>query len=227
MWLDDLAPNTSWSSLWHGYIRCGCGGIRTFTDPCPVCGACLGDIEEETVALECGQEIKVRRAFAGGEGDYADYVYLQLMKREWEHSRRVSESEDVVPHTEQVAAGASVVLLFWTYFETRIERLLRDGLRAIPPRFLENALQRHSSISARLKDFYRIAFDSSYYADLELLGYTAVRDHLEYVRQRRNAFMHGNPHSIDDALVAAVVTMLKQDHEAWIAVYNHRVPTRP
>ena len=183
----------------------------------------MEDVDEETITLDDGQEITVRTGLAGGEGSYEDYVRLQLMKREWEHACSVSESEDVVPHTENVAAGASIVLLFWTYFETRIERLLRDGLRAIPPRFLENALQRNLSISARLKEFYKVAFDSTYFADLASLGYGEVGDHLKRVRERRNEFMHGDPHGIDESLVTAVVTMLKQDHEAWIAVYNHRV----
>ena len=226
MWLDDLSPDATWSSLWHGYIRCDCSGIRTFTDPCPACGTSLGDVVEQTMVLDDGREITTSQMFAGAEERYEDYVYLQLMKREWERVERDSELQHGVPHTENVSAGASLVLLFWTYFETRIERLLRDGLRSIPPRFLKDALKRHSSISARLKDFYKIAFDSTYHDDLIKLEYADVSHHLKEVHRRRNAFVHGDPHSIDDSLATAVVAMLKQDHEAWIAVYNLRVAVR-
>jgi hypothetical protein len=37
-----------------------------------------------------------------------------------------------------------------------------------------------------------------------------------------NAFAHGDPRAIDDALVVAVVDNLKREHEAWTAAFNHR-----
>ena len=74
------------------------------------------------------------------------------------------------------------MLLFWTYFETRIEHLLRDGLRHIPPRFLDDALKRYSFIGARLTKFYGIAFDSTYLADLKTLGYDDISEQLAGVQ---------------------------------------------
>ena len=85
MWVDDLPPGSSWTTLWSGYIRCGeCSGIRTFNDPCLACGADLPKDVEQTVGLEDGLVVSIPHAYAGAETRYEDYVYLQLMEREWE-----------------------------------------------------------------------------------------------------------------------------------------------
>ena len=224
MWVDDLLPGNSWTTLWSGYIRCGaCSGIRTFNDPCPACGADLPKDAKQTVKLDDGQEISIGPVYMGAETRYEDYVYLQLMEREWERMTRDSATQDRLPHAGQVPTGASLVLLFWTYFETRLEHLLRRGLQHVPPAFLEDALNRYSSVGARLDRFYKIAFGSTYHSDLDSLGYSDVRAHMARVQEQRNEFVHGSPQSIDDALVTSVVEMLKREHEAWIAVYNHRV----
>ena len=144
------------------------------------------------------------------------------MEREWKRTPRDPAADEESFFTRDTSTGASIVLLFWTYFETRIEHLLRDGLRHIPPRFLDDALKRHSFIGARLTKFYGVAFDSTYRADLRALGYGDVSEHLTNVQKRRNSFIHGTPQSIDDELVSAVVEMLKREHESWIAVYNLR-----
>ncbi len=226
MWVDDLPINSSWTSLWSGYIRCGnCSGIRTFVDPCPVCGADLPK-EEHILIVEDGQEISVPPVYMGAETRYEDYIYLQLMEREWQRMTRDSTLQNHLLFTAQVSTGATLVLLFWTYFETRLEYLLRSGLQHVPPTFLEDALSRYSSVGARLDRFYKIAFGSTYHSDLVCLGYSDISAHLSRVQERRNAFVHGSPQSIDDALATSVVEMLKLEHEAWIAVYNHRV-SRP
>ena len=150
-------------------------------------------------------------------------MYLQLMEREWERMTRDSASQNRLQHTGQVSTGASLVLLFWTYFETRLEHLLRGGLQHVPPAFLEDALNRYSSVGARLDRFYKIAFGSTYHSDLVSLGYSDVSAHLARIQKKRNEFVHGSPQSIDDSLATSVVEMLKQEHEAWIAAYNHRV----
>ena len=227
MWFEELPPDTSWTSLWSGYIRCGeCSGIRTFDDPCPACCANLSKDVEHNVRLDDGREISVRTAYVGAESRYEDYIYLQLLEREWERMIRDSARKNRMPFTDQVSIGAPLVLLFWTYFETRIDRLLRDSLQHIPSPFLKDALRRYSFIGARLTDFYKIAFDTTYHADLVSLGYSDVSEHLERIRDRRNEFVHGTPQSIDDALATSVVAMLKREHEAWIEVYNRRA-SRP
>ena len=160
----------------------------------------------------------------GAETRYEDYIYLQLMEREWQRMTRDSASQNRLLHTKQVSTGASLVLLFWTYFETRLEYLLRSGLQHVPPTFLEDSLNRYSSVGARLDRFYRIAFGSTYHSDLVCLGYSDVSAHLARVQERRNAFVHGSPQSIDDALAKSVVEMLKLEHEAGLS--GLRVHTR-
>ena len=223
MWCDELQPDQPWSSLWSGYIRCAeCLGIRTLENLCPVCSARLPDDEETVVEFEDGEEHIFPPCYQGAETRYEDYVYLQLMEREWKRTLRDGVEDDASLFTRETSAGASIVLLFWTYFETRVEHLLRDGLRDIPPRFLDDALKRYSFIGARLVRFYNIAFDSSYFDDLNALGFEDVSKHLSKVQKQRNSFVHGTPQGIDDSLVSSVVEMLKREHEAWIAVYNLR-----
>ena len=179
--------------------------------PCPACGADLPRVEH-TVKLDDGQEVSILPAYMGAETRYEDYVYLQLMEREWERMTRDSASQNRLHHTEQVSTGASLVLLFWTYFETRLEHLLRDSLQHVPPSFLEDALNRYSSVGARLERFYRIAFGSTYHSDLASLGHSDVSAHLARIQRHRNAFVRGSRQSIDDSLAISVVEMLKRKH---------------
>ena len=223
MWFDDLPPEYSWTSLWWGYIRCReCAGIRTFEDPCPTCGANLP--VGETIKLEDGREHPIGHEYPGGETRYEDYVYLETLEREWKH--RMQAPSERMSFADQVPTGTAIVLIFWTYFESRIEYLLRASLQHIPTRFLDNTLTRYSSIGSRMGQLYKIAFDSTYHSDLSQLNFADVSEHLSRVQKQRNSFVHGTPHSIDDALITSVVEMLKREHEAWIAVYNLRA-TRP
>ena len=163
----------------------------------------------------------------GGEGGYDDYVYLSLLEREWNRMNRDRQIPDDSPFSGPVSLGAPVVILFWTYFESRIDRLLRDALRDLPPRLLDDMLNRHTSIKSRLGSFYKLAFDTTYYAELDELGYTDLSGFIANVRQKRNDFAHGNPTSIDDPLAEKVVESLKREHEAWISVYNRRATSSP
>jgi hypothetical protein len=158
----------------------------------------------------------------GAEGRYEDYMYLQMMEHEWK--RPVLESERFPGSSPDNGPSprASIVILFWSYFETRIERLLRAGLHDVPERLLEDALRRYSAIGTRMNDFYRIAFASTYREDLEEVGHGQIWPHLARIQERRNQFAHGQPQAIDDALVQSTVEMMKMEHEAWIAVFNKR-----
>jgi len=142
------------------------------------------------------------------------------MEREWK--RPIAPDEDLGLPGSQPSPRASIVLLFWSYFETRIERLLQAGLADVPERLLEDNLRRYSMIGARMNDFYRVAFDSTYKKDLEDLGHGVIWAHLAKVQKHRNDSAHGQPQAIDDSLVQSVVENLKLEHEAWIAVFNKR-----
>jgi hypothetical protein len=222
-WSEQLPKGRSWSELWSGYILCGrCYGIRNVSGACDVCGDLPYDTSPSLVRDGHGREFVVYPALAGAEGRYEDWVYLQMIEREW---KRPVLEEDRFPGSLPDAGPsprASIVILFWSYFETRIERLFREALHAIPDRILDDTLRRYSAIGTRLNDFYRVAFDSTYKNDLEAVGHGQVWHHLAKVQERRNQFAHGQPQAIDDALVKAVVENLKIEHEAWIAVFNKR-----
>jgi hypothetical protein len=120
------------------------------------------------------------------------------------------------------SSRTAIVVLFWSYFETKIERLLRAAMHNVPQRLAEDTLQRYSSIGARLDRLYRVLFETTYWADLSDLGYDDVSAHLMEVQRCRNSFAHGEPNAISDILVSSVIDKLKREHEAWIAAYNRR-----
>lgn len=223
MWYDELA-GTSWASLWSGYVSCGgkCPGIRRFNQSCPACGGAPFDTSPQTVTID-GRTVVVPAAFAGAESRYEDYIYLQMLQREWERPvvefQRFMHFEDA----EGPSAQAALVLLFWSYFETRIERLHRSAMRSLPQQVLDDALRRYSGIGARLYDLYKVFFGTNYFDDLRAQGFGDVADLLKDVHRRRNEFSHGKPQAINDATVKAIVESLKVEHEAWIAVFNSRV----
>jgi hypothetical protein len=179
--------------------------------------------DNEAVHLrEHSRLITVAPTYMGAEGRYEDWVYLQMLEREWKRPVTEADGPSRSDPTRQPSPRAAIVVLFWSYFETRVERLLRAGMRDVPLRLTEDTLQRFSSIGSRLDRLYRVLFETTYWADLTELGFDDIRRHLIQVQERRNAFAHGDPRAIDDALVAAVVNNLKREHEAWIASYNRR-----
>jgi len=155
----------------------------------------------------------------GAEGRYEDYLYIQMMEREW--LRAPVQSDRHFPNGP--SDKASIALLYWTYFETRIERLLQIGLKTTPKALAEDTLNRYASIGSRLDKLYRILFGTTYEKDLCSIGQPSLWTHLKEVQKRRNDFIHGNPQSIDDPFVLTVVDRLKDEHDAWIAVFNRRI----
>lgn len=228
MWYEELPKDKSWSGLWSSYTICGrCHGIRAINGPCGVCGDPSYEMQPQVMRDGQGREFLVSPALMGAEGRYEDWVYLRMIEREWKRPVLDDDRFPGSPPDAGPSPRASIVILFWSYFETRIARLLREGLREIPGRLLNDMLGRYSAIGTRLNRFYRVAFDSTYKSDLESVGYGQVWLHLAQVQERRNLFAHGQPQAIDDALVKAVVENLKVEHEAWIAVFNKRVARRP
>jgi hypothetical protein len=223
MWYDELAGK-SWTSIWSGYVVCSadCPGIRKIDLPCPTCDAGPLDLSCETIVLD-GHELVIRPTFMGAEGRYEDYVYLQMLQREWERPAAEFEGLSHFPGADRPSARAALVLLFWSYFETRIERLHRTAMRKLPQRVLDDALRRYSGIGPRLHALYKIFFGTNYFDDLRAGGFASVADLLDDLHRRRNEFSHGRPQAINDATVNALVENLKAEHEAWIAIYNCRV----
>lgn len=224
MWFESLPSGRSWASLWGGYIRCSCGGIRTFQDQCPSCGEDLPNAEWTVVNDPDGAEHRVPPTFVGAEGRYEDWVYLIMLEREW--LRPVSDADRFhsIPEQSRPSARAIVVLVFWAYFETRIERLFRETVGSLlPESVLEDLLRRYSSVGARLDRLYTVLFSTTYWADLDDLGFSNVSALLKRVQTCRNSFVHGQPEAIDDSLVEELIAGLRDEHESWIAVFNRRI----
>jgi hypothetical protein len=174
------------------------------------------------IRLADGREHVVFPAYAGGEGRYEDWVYLMMLEHEWRRPITESDRFLAIAEPNRPAARAVIVVVFWSYFETRVERLLRESMRAIPERVVHDLLHRYSSIGSRLERLYGILFSTTYWSDLEDLGFGHVSQLLRRLQERRNAFAHGQPQAIDDKLVVDLVMSLKDEHEGWIAAFNRR-----
>ena len=222
LWYESLSDDQSWVSLWSGYVRCGCGGICSTETQCPVCGEDPPNLDWVVVRDTDGNEYRVPPVFHGAEGRYEDWIYLRMLEREW---LRPVEADlyDSIPDDNRPSARAIVVLVFWSYFETRIERLFRETGEAVPEKVMDHLLDRYSFVGARMDRLYKVVFSTTYLADLNDLGYSKVAVLLRRVQKCRNRFTHGHPEAIDDALVEELVAGLKDEHEGWIAVFNTRL----
>ena len=222
LWYESLPDDRTWFSLWSAYIRCVCGGIRPLEGQCPVCSEEPREPDWVVVRDADGNEMRIESAVAGADGGFEDWVYLRMLEREW---LRPVEADlyASIPENHRPSARAIVVLVFWTYFETRIDRLFRQTAIEVPGGVMEDLLERYSGVGDRLVKLYRVVFSTTYRADLSELGYGDVAALLKRVEGCRNRFMHGEPEAIDDALVAALVAALKAEHEGWIAVFNRRL----
>ncbi|CAN7724993.1 hypothetical protein LJR290_006156 [Variovorax sp. LjRoot290] len=218
-WFESLPSGHRWSSLWYGLVLCGCGAIRKPE----VCKVCNGKISSEPVVIEVapGRFERILPAMMGAEGRYEDYLYLELIEREWK--RPVASSAAGLLQNTSISERASVVMLFWTYFEGRIERLVRLGLATVPEALREDVLAKYASVGSRMDRLYKLIFGTTYFNDLRAVGCANMVDFLGEVQARRNEFTHGKPSAINDLLAAQVVRQLRDEHFAWIEVFNHRV----
>ncbi len=162
----------------------------------------------------------------GAEARYEDWVYLRMIEREWKRPLTDIDSLSDIPESKRPTARAALVLIFWIYFETRIDRLFREGMGHVPEAIQKDLLRRYATVGARLDRLYKIVFASTYWSDLMELGFENVVTLLQLVQMRRNEFAHGQPAAIDEKLITDLVAALKDEHEAWIAVFNKRVAKR-
>lgn len=221
MWIDSLPEGRNWTFLISNHVLCGCSGIRTVESACPACGSAPYDFSAHTFDDSKGIRHELPHAFPGAEGRAEDYQLLTLMEREWR--RPLSELTSKSWLTGGMSDRATLVLLYWTYFESRMNRLVNLGLRRLPPGVKADLSTRYDSVSSHMKPLYRILFGVQYLDDLIAVGAEPVGGHLARVQDARNRFVHGDPGAISDQLVEAVVRTMKLEHDAWIAVFNRRV----
>ena len=223
LWYESLPGKQSWGLLWRGYTRCVCGGIWS-TDPgdfeCPACGE--APPRPDLRVGSDGVLVSLGGHMFGAMGSFDVLIYLRMLEREWLRPVDV-DLYGSIPDDRRPSARAIVVLVFWSYFETRIERLFRETARTVPEKVMAHLLDRYSSVGARMDKLYRVVFSTTYRADLNDLGYGKVAAMLKKVQQCRNRFAHGHPEAIDDTLVKELVAGMKDEHEGWIAVFNKRL----
>jgi hypothetical protein len=95
-------------------------------------------------------------------------------------------------------------------------------MRSLPEAVSNELLERHAAIGQRLYRLYKIIFSTTYFDDLNELGFQDIAKTLADIHDRRNKFAHGSPKAIDDSAVTSLVACLKREHESWIAVFNRR-----
>lgn len=221
MWYENLPQDRSWTSLIGEYVSCECAGIRKADATCPACKSPPYDPTPQWVSSKSGERFCVMPTFMGAEGRVEDYHLLALMEREW--TRPLEPIATPSWLTSGTSERATVVLLFWIYFESRMRRVVDIGLRRLSNPIREDLLNRYGTVSAHMRNLYEILFGVKYVDDLKAVGAEEIAGHLGRVRDARNRFMHGEPNALSDNLVAEVVHKLKDEHDAWIAVYNRRI----
>lgn len=221
MWFESLPQGNSWTSLISDYVLCECDGIRTVDLACPACGSGPYDLSLKIAEDSTGSHLESSRSFRGAEGRGEDYRLLALMEREWRRPPLQPVSKSWL--TEGMSDRATLVLLYWTYFESRMNRLADLGLRRLPPGVRTDLSARYDSVSSHMKQLYQILFGVHYLQDLIAVGAEPVGGHLARIQDARNRFVHGDPGAISDQLVEAVVKNMKLEHDAWIAVFNRRI----
>lgn len=225
-----MNPTTSsddwewWWGAWRDRIRCGtCRALMNVKAPCPVCATDYSKLEQTEIVID-GRVHLVPPAF-NGPLDWSPYVMLKLMYRDWQ--RPLGDQDASLPADKRPSSRVLVVLIFWTYFETLMGWYYETATSALPKPVASDLLTRYGTIGARIDRLHRILFEARYCEDLDDLGHTAVRAHLNNLQKQRNAFVHGNPEAIGDALVEDTVRLLPEFHEAWIESFNLRCAKRP
>lgn len=221
MWYESLPKGKSWTSLIGDYVACACGGIRTISGDCPACGSKPYDLSPQVYEDLLGRRFEIHPTFCGAEGRREDYQLLALMEREWRRPQIGPAEQSWL--TSGMSERASVVILFWTYFESRMNRLVQLGMRSLPASVRDDLLTRYDSVGSHMRQLYQILFGVKYLDDLIAVGAEAMGGYLARVQDARNRFVHGDPEALSDGPVEAVVRNMKVEHDAWVAVYNRRL----
>jgi hypothetical protein len=204
---------------WHGLSHCPrCNALHTGSN-CSVCGHVLEF--ERHVMMEDGKERVVLMATQGAI-PWSVFVLLQQI--------RVEQERPLLPLETGVAGRPAqrlvVVLLFWTLFETLMDGFFRAALADLPGELADELLLRFSSVGARLDRLYRRIWGVTFWKDMENEGFAAEARHLREVQASRNAFVHGDPEAINDALVDATFQQLTSVQQSWIVLFNKRCTGR-
>lgn len=209
-----------WWDTWKDRIRCGsCRALVDLNLPCPICKTDYTSVEPMKIERN-GKVMMVPPVFAGAL-DWSPYAMLRIMHRDWLRPLPAEYASSLPPASEP-SSKVLVVLMFWTYFETLMNWYFETAMSELPNAVATDLLKRYNGIGARLDRLHQILFDTTYGDDLDMLGNTKIRKHIDNVQRQRNAFVHGKPEAISDELVEQTVTLMPRFHEAWIQTFNMR-----
>lgn len=156
MWYEKLPQGRSWTSLIGEYVSCQCTGIRQADAPCPAWKSPPYDFSPQWVNLENGEQLRVMPAFNGAEERVEDYHLLALMEREW--TRPLNPAAAPSWLTSGTSERATVVLLFWIYFESRMRRVIDIGLQPLSASIRQDLLNRYGTVTGHMRNLYEILF---------------------------------------------------------------------
>jgi hypothetical protein len=209
-----------WIGSWKGLITCGkCLALMHLDAPCPVCNQDYRNTPAKKIEIN-GKTIEMPPAFAGAIS-LSEFLLLKLMYQEWQVGNAVNK---LVRFSDESPASPRllIVILSWSLFENLMQRLFETGMRTLPAAISKELLNRHSTVGSRMDRLYKIVFDSTLEKDLKSFGYDQLWEHLSDLQKRRNAFIHGNPEVVDDALINRTIENLPILQEAWVRLYNFR-----
>lgn len=204
-WRDGIVP------LIHCHV---CNALFDLPAACPVCGH-VYDLRSQTIG-DGDHSFEVPPAFAGAL-HWSAHVLLRQIQLEVE--RPLGAPSQFIGGPSQRLV---VVILFWSLFESLMDRFYQVALADLPGSLSGELLGRFSSIGSRLDRLHRARWGVTFWQDLADVGFGEVAQHLRKVQDKRNAFIHGDPSAIDDGLVDEVVANLLAVQLGWIAVFNRR-----
>jgi hypothetical protein len=152
-------------------------------------------------------------------------MFLGMMQREWE--RPLSNDHWLDSQKDGAPQRATLVLLFWVLFEGLLERFYDAALGICPDGVRDDLLRRYGQIGTRMNQLHKVLFGVTLLADLDQQGDGKLADHIREVQERRNAFVHGDPHAIDELLVRRTVELLQDVHLSYVRIYNRRCTRLP
>ena len=222
MWLDDPEKSKNWMGPWSGLVQCQDCAALIDEDVCPICGWAPSYEPQKFVDAD-GREFDASVTMQGAIA-WQVYLLLGMMQREWE--RPLHDDHWTNENTDAPSQRATVVMLFWTLFELLMERFFAAAMADYPDSAREDLLKRYGQIGARLNRLYRIVFGTTFWDDLKSQGDEKIVVHLRQVQDCRNAFMHGDPKSLNEEIVLQTIELLHETQSAWMRLFNRQCTGR-
>jgi len=202
---------------WRGLSHCyECNALQDGL-ACPICGHRI-EPETQSILID-GVERAVPQVITQGAIPWSAYLLLEQIKVEAGRGAPIERNA-------RIAQRFTVVLLFWTLFEMLIDAYFRAAFADLPGDLGAELLRRFPNIGGRLDTLYKRTWQTTFWSDLAEQGYAKEAELLKQVQKARNAFVHGDPEAIDDALADDVIAHLEAIQRAWIGLFNLRCTGR-